>query len=69
MAIVPTLNDTLEEELRIMLVEKNNENNNLRNHIELLEKAVADEQEQKYRLLVENADLKKEIKKIYPIVL
>jgi hypothetical protein len=64
MAIVPTLNDTLEEELRIMLVEKNNENNNLRNHIELLEKAVADEQEQKYRLLVENADLKKEIKNI-----
>jgi hypothetical protein len=64
MAIVPTLNNTLEEELRIMLVEKNNENNNLRNHIELLEKAVADEQEQKYRLLVENADLKKEIKNI-----
>jgi hypothetical protein len=64
MAIVPTLNDTLEEELRIMLVEKNNENNNLRNHIELLEKAVADEQEQKYRLLVENADLKKEIENI-----
>jgi len=28
----------------------------------LLEKAVADEQEQKYRLLVENADLKKELK-------
>ena len=64
MAIAPTLNNTLEEELRIMLVEKNNENSNLRNHIELLEKAVADEQEQKYRLLVENADLKKEIKNI-----
>lgn len=58
------LNDTLEEELRIMLVEKNNENHSLRAHIELLEKAVADEQEQKYRLLVENADLKKEIKNI-----
>ena len=64
MAIVPTLNNTLEEELRIMLVEKNNENHSLRAHIELLEKAVADEQEQKYRLLVENADLKKEIKNI-----
>jgi hypothetical protein len=63
MADVSTLNNTLEEELRIMLVEKNNECNSLRNHIELLEKAVADEQEQKYRLLVEVADLKKEILK------
>tara|TARA_B100000927_G_scaffold290513_1_gene289585 strand:- start:1256 stop:1444 length:189 start_codon:yes stop_codon:yes gene_type:complete len=57
-----TLNNTLEEELRVMLVEKNNENNSLRNHIELLEKAVAEEQEQKYRLLVEVADLKKLLK-------
>jgi|TARA_R100000081_G_C4779867_1_gene150810 hypothetical protein len=57
-----TLNNTLEEELRILLVEKNNENQALRNHIELLEKAVAEEQEQKYRLLVENADLKKELR-------
>jgi len=62
MANVSTLNNTLEEELRVMLVEKNNENQSLRNHIELLEKAVAEEQEQKYRLLVENADLKKEIR-------
>ncbi len=57
-----SLNNTLEEELRIMLVEKNNENNNLRNHIELLESAVAEEQEQKYRLLVEVADLKKALR-------
>tara|TARA_X000000950_G_scaffold61687_1_gene75172 strand:- start:3375 stop:3572 length:198 start_codon:yes stop_codon:yes gene_type:complete len=63
MADTKSLNNTLEEELRIMLVEKNNENNSLRNHIELLEKAVAEEQEQKYRLLVENADLKKELLK------
>lgn len=63
MADTNTLNKTLEEELRIMLVEKNNESNNLRAHIKLLEKAVAEEQEQKYRLLVENADLKKEILK------
>ena len=62
MANVSTLNNTLEEELRVMLVEKNNENQSLRNHIELLEKAVAEEQEQKYRLLVENVDLKKEIR-------
>ena len=56
------LNDTLEEELRIMLIDKNNENASLRSHIELLEKAVAEEQEQKYRLLVENMDLKKSLK-------
>ncbi|MDA8842199.1 hypothetical protein N9N08_00805 [bacterium] len=53
------LNNTLEEELRIMLVTKNNECNSLRAKIELLERVVAEEQEQKYRLLVENADLKK----------
>ncbi len=62
MADVTSLNDTLEEELRRMLVDKNNECNGLRNHVELLEKAVAEEQEQKYRLLVEVADLKKLIK-------
>jgi len=62
MEVVHSLNNTLEEELRIMLVNKNNECASLRAHIELLEKAVAEEQEQKYRLLVENADLKKLIK-------
>ena len=59
---ISTLNNTLEEELRIMLVEKNNKCNSLRAHIDLLEKAVAEEQMQKYRLLVENADLKKLLK-------
>lgn len=54
-------NDTLEEELRVMLVEKNNECNNLRAQIELLEKCVADEQEQKYRALVKAADLTSEL--------
>jgi hypothetical protein len=57
-----SLNNTLEEELRVMLVEKNNECAALRSHIKLLEKAVAEEQEQKYRLLVENSDLKKQLK-------
>jgi hypothetical protein len=54
-------NNTLEEELRIMLVEKNNECNNLKNQIEILEKTVADEQEQKYRALVKAADLQSEV--------
>lgn len=57
-----SLNNTLEEELRIMLVDKNNECAALKSHIKLLEKAVAEEQEQKYRLLVEVADLKKQLK-------
>jgi len=54
-------NDTLEEELRVMLVEKNNECNNLRSRIEMLEKSVAEEQEQKYRALVKAADLQSEL--------
>jgi len=54
-------NNTLEEELRVMLVEKNNECNNLRSRIEMLEKSVAEEQEQKYRALVKAADLQSEL--------
>ena len=59
-----SLNNTLEEELRVMLVDKNNENQRLRAHIELLEKAVAEEQEAKYRAWVNLADCKKELEKI-----
>lgn len=57
-------NNTLEEELRIMLVEKNNECNNLRSRIEMLEKSVAEEQEQKYRALIKAADLQSELNKL-----
>ena len=58
-----SINDTLEEELRVMLVEKNKECIALQNRIEILEKAVAEEQEQKYIALVRCADLKKELDK------
>ena len=58
-----SINDTLEEELRVMLVEKNNECNALMERIKMLEQAVAEEQEQKYRALVRCADLKKELDK------
>ena len=61
MITTTSLNNTLEEELRVMLVDKNNECASLRSHIKLLEKAVAEEQEQKYSLLVEVADLKKQL--------
>ena len=54
-------NNTLEEELRTMLVDKNNECNHLRNQVDILEKCVADEQERKYRALVKAADLKAEL--------
>lgn len=57
-------NNTLEEELRTMLVEKNNECNNLRGRIEMLEKSVAEEQEQKYRALIKAADLQSELNKL-----
>ena len=44
-------NNTLEEELRIMLVEKNNECNQLKARVKVLEETVAQEQEEKYRLM------------------
>ena len=54
-----SLNNTLEEELRIMLVEKNEECNALKEHIKMLKQNIADEQEQKYRAYVKIADLQK----------
>lgn len=57
-------NNTLEEELRIMLVDKNNECNNLRAKVRVLEENIAIEQEQKYRALVEIADLKQANRKL-----
>ena len=63
MADISTLNDTLEEELRRMLVEKNNECQVLKNHIKLLEKNIKDEQDLKYRAYVKIQDLQDELKK------
>lgn len=56
-----SLNNTLEEELRVMLVEKNNECNALRERIKMLENCVAEEQEAKYRAWVELSDIKKQL--------
>ena len=63
MSNVSTLNDTLEEELRRLLVEKNNECQPLRNHIKLPEKNIKDEQDMKYRAYVKIQDLQNELKK------
>jgi|TARA_B110000858_G_scaffold135733_1_gene154303 hypothetical protein len=56
-----TLNNTLEEELRIMLVEKQVECNALRSQLDALKKMVAEEQEGKYRAYIKFADLQKEM--------
>ena len=45
-----SLNDTLEEELRRQLIEKNNEVQTLKARIKILEKSVAQEQSEKYNL-------------------
>ena len=63
MSDISTLNDTLEEELRRLLVEKNNECQSLKNHIKLLEKNIKDEQDMKYRAYVKIQDLQNELKK------
>jgi hypothetical protein len=54
-----SLNDTLEEQLRHMLVDKNNECNALRSEVEQLKKMVAEEQEGKYRAYIRLADFQK----------
>ena len=59
MSEINSLNNTLEEELRRMLVDKNNECNALRDTIKLLEKNIKDEQDMKYRAWVKISDLQK----------
>ena len=59
-----TLNNTLEEELRIMLVEERQLTISLRSEIKALKKMVAEEQEGKYRAYIKFADLQKEFNKI-----
>jgi hypothetical protein len=54
-----SLNNTLEEELRTMLVEKNNECNALRGTIDMLKQNIREEQEAKYRAYIKIADLQK----------
>ena len=51
------LNDTLEEQLRHMLVDKNNECNGLKAQIKILENSVAEEAQAKYKAYERIADL------------
>ena len=55
-----SLNDTLEEEQRVMICEQQKEINRLRQSIIHLQDMVAQENEAKYRAYVKIADLQKE---------
>jgi hypothetical protein len=57
-----SLNNTLEEQLRTMLVDKNNECQALKEEIKQLKMMVAEEQEGKYRAYIKFADLQRELK-------
>ena len=57
-----SLNNTAEEQLRLMLVEKNNECKALLELIELLKRNIKEEQDGKYRAYVKISDLQNQIK-------
>ena len=62
-----TLNDTLEERLRLDLCDLLQENNQLRDTIALLKRTVREEQDRKYRAYVKLSDLQKELKQYKPV--
>ena len=56
-----TLNDTLEEQLRLQLIAEKQTSDALRSHITILEKCVADEQKAKYNAYKRIAELTNEL--------
>ena len=54
------LNNTLEEELRVLLCEQKKEIAILKQNIQQLQSMVAEESEQKYRAYINYADLQRE---------
>ena len=54
------LNNTLEEQLRLIICDQQTEIKGLRASISILERSVAEEQEGKYRAYIQYVDLKKE---------
>jgi len=56
-----TLNNTLEEELRIQLVDQLKTINALKSEIDMLKNTIKEEQDQKYRAYVKISDLQKYI--------
>jgi len=59
-----TLNNTLEEELRIQLVDQLKTINALKSEIDMLKHTIKEEQDQKYRAYVKISDLQKQLNKI-----
>lgn len=62
MAIAKTLNNTLEEELRIELIEQLQLINSLKAEIDMLKNTIKEEQDQKYRAYVKISDLHRKYK-------
>jgi len=58
-----SLNNTLEEELRVMLVQANNNLRALQQENDFLRDAVKEEQDGKYRAYVRLSDLEKELRR------
>jgi len=58
-----TLNNTLEEELRIQLVDQLKTINALKSEIDMLKNTIKEEQDQKYRAYVKISDLQRELNK------
>lgn len=58
-----TLNNTLEEELRIQLVDQLKTINALKSEIDMLKTTIKEEQDQKYRAYVKISDLQRELNK------
>ncbi len=58
------LNNTLEEELRIELIEQLQTINSLKAEIETLKRSVREEQDGKYRAYVKLSDLQNQIKTV-----
>lgn len=59
-----TLNNTLEEELRIQLVDQLKTINALKSEIDMLKNTIKEEQDQKYRAYVKISDLQRQLNKI-----
>ena len=57
-----TLNNTLEEELRVMLVQANNSLIALKQENDFLRESVKEEQDGKYRAYIRVSDLEKELR-------
>ena len=58
------LNDTLEEELRLVICDQLQTINALRSEIDMLKNSVKEEQDGKYRAYVKISDMQKEMKKL-----